>query len=294
MPLRPVHCWARSRVKPMIAVLLAAYAACGSAAVVCPNTLPMLTIELPGFITRPQACAIQYEPFRLMSMTCRNCSGVSMLAGTAVPMPALLTRMSTRPNSSIARRTSALQSSGTATSVGAGLGQRLGERHPEAGGGSGDYRNLAVEPEPVQKRHAGQSSALTRVGTTGSAGCFPLPVNGSPGPTGSPASRSPTATSTSNGFVAHPRAAPDARPGLLHPKCPGEGQPLPHAGSTLNVPEVVVVVGPGYIAGRITPAWSDPPTGWRRPKSNLDSGPRGTDPATGRRAGRVRRLAAAR
>src|SRR5450756_3128959 len=93
MPLRPVHCWARSRVKPMIAALLAAYAACGSAAVVCPNTLPMLTIELPGFITRPQACAIQYEPFRLMSMTCRNCSGVSMLAGTAVPMPALLTRM---------------------------------------------------------------------------------------------------------------------------------------------------------------------------------------------------------
>src|SRR5450756_3085192 len=75
MPLRPVHCWARSRVKPMIAALLAAYAACGSAAVVCPNTLPMLTIELPGFITRPQACAIQYEPFRLMSITCRNCSG---------------------------------------------------------------------------------------------------------------------------------------------------------------------------------------------------------------------------
>ena len=35
-------------------------------------------------------------------MTSRNCSGVSFVAGYAVPMPALLTRMSTRPNSLIA------------------------------------------------------------------------------------------------------------------------------------------------------------------------------------------------
>jgi hypothetical protein len=39
--------------------LLAAYAACGRPAVVKPRMLEMLTIELPGFITRPQACAIQ-------------------------------------------------------------------------------------------------------------------------------------------------------------------------------------------------------------------------------------------
>src|SRR5687768_16913217 len=50
-------------------------------------------------------------------MTWRNCSGVSRVAGTAVPTPALFTRMSTRPNSAIAASTSAWQSSGRATSV---------------------------------------------------------------------------------------------------------------------------------------------------------------------------------
>ena len=97
-------------------------------------------------------------------MTCRNCSGVSRVAGTAVPMPALLTRTSTRPNSLIAASTSAVHESGSATSVatararrrrprrggrvrepvrtpgaehdvGAGLGERLGERDAEPGGG---------------------------------------------------------------------------------------------------------------------------------------------------------------
>src|SRR6476660_2199078 len=50
-------------------------------------------------------------------MTCRNCSGVSRVAGTAVPIPALLTRMSTRPNSSIASATRFVHESGSATSV---------------------------------------------------------------------------------------------------------------------------------------------------------------------------------
>ena len=50
-------------------------------------------------------------------MTSRNCSGVSFVAGCAVPTPALLTRMSTRPNSLIPASTSARQSSGLATSV---------------------------------------------------------------------------------------------------------------------------------------------------------------------------------
>ena len=72
----------------------------------------MLTIELPGCITRPQACAIQYEPLRLMSMTERNSSAVSRVAGTAVPTPALLIRTSTRPNVSIAASTSAWHCSG--------------------------------------------------------------------------------------------------------------------------------------------------------------------------------------
>ena len=38
--------------------------------------------------------------------------------------------------------------------VGAGLSQRLGERHPEARRGSGDDRDLAVQLEPVQDSHA--------------------------------------------------------------------------------------------------------------------------------------------
>ena len=59
MPLRPVHCWARSRVSPIRPALEEAYAACGSPAVVRPSTEEMLMIEEPGSITRPQACAIQ-------------------------------------------------------------------------------------------------------------------------------------------------------------------------------------------------------------------------------------------
>ena len=46
-------------MRPISPALLAAYAACGSPAVVSPRMLEMFTIELPGCITRPQACAIQ-------------------------------------------------------------------------------------------------------------------------------------------------------------------------------------------------------------------------------------------
>src|SRR5699024_4491826 len=57
------------------------------------------------------------EPMRLMSTTRRNSSGVSRVAGTAVPMPALLTSTSTRPNPSIAACARARHWSGSATSV---------------------------------------------------------------------------------------------------------------------------------------------------------------------------------
>ena len=50
-------------------------------------------------------------------MTWRNCSGVSRVAGTAVPIPALLTSTSTRPSSAIAASTRAVQDSGSLTSV---------------------------------------------------------------------------------------------------------------------------------------------------------------------------------
>ena len=94
-------------------------------------------------------------------------------------MPALLTRMSTRPNSSIASATRLVHESGSATSVatvsarrpgglderggvgepvdaagaerdvGAGLGQALREGDAEAAGGAGDDGDLAVEAEQV-------------------------------------------------------------------------------------------------------------------------------------------------
>ncbi len=59
MPLRPVHCWARSRVSPISPAFEAAYAAWGRPAVVMPSTELMLMMLEPGCITRPQACAIQ-------------------------------------------------------------------------------------------------------------------------------------------------------------------------------------------------------------------------------------------
>ena len=74
-------------------------------------------MELPGCITFAHACAAQYEPFRLMSMTARNSSGVSRVAGTAVPNPALLTSTSTWPNSFTAASTIAWHCAGSATSV---------------------------------------------------------------------------------------------------------------------------------------------------------------------------------
>ena len=59
IPLRPVHCTARSRVRPIRPALLAEYAACGSPPLVNAATLATLMIALPGCITRAEACAIQ-------------------------------------------------------------------------------------------------------------------------------------------------------------------------------------------------------------------------------------------
>src|SRR3984957_17744545 len=79
--------------------------------------LAMLITELPGCMTRPQACATQYAPLRLTSITERNCSGVSRVAGCAVPTPALLINTSTRPKVCIAASTSAWHCLGSLTSV---------------------------------------------------------------------------------------------------------------------------------------------------------------------------------
>src|SRR6476661_3272854 len=145
--------------------------------------LEILMIELPGCMTRPHAWAAQYEPARLMSMTERNCSGVSRVAGKAVAIPALLTRTSTRPNSAIAASTIAAHLSRSAISVATarawrslprtntavssglstrraasttsapGLGEGLGEREA-AGRHAGDDGDAAVEAERVEHTHA--------------------------------------------------------------------------------------------------------------------------------------------
>ena len=99
--------------------MLAAYEACGNRGATSPRTLDTFTMDEPGGMTFAQAWAIQNTPFRLMSMTCLNCSGVSRTAERASPIPALFTRPSTCPNSAMAKSTRAAQASGSATSVGA-------------------------------------------------------------------------------------------------------------------------------------------------------------------------------
>ena len=143
----------------------------------------MLMIELPGFMTRPQACASQYEPLRLTSITDRNCSGVSRVAGTAVPTPALLINTSTRPKVCIAASTSAwpwlghadvgrdgqrlaatglderrgvgqsLDAARPQHDVGAGLGEGLGKRHTEPGRGAGHDHHFVVESKRIKNAH---------------------------------------------------------------------------------------------------------------------------------------------
>ena len=65
-------------------------------------------------------------------MTERNCSGLSRVAGTAVPTPALLTSTSTRPNFAIAAATSPWHCSGSATSVATVCTRRPVERTESA------------------------------------------------------------------------------------------------------------------------------------------------------------------
>ena len=76
----------------------------------------MFTIAEPGSMALAHACAIQYEPFRLMSITLRNSSGDSRVAGTAVPIPALLTSTSIRPRPSTVSCTALAHWSGSETS----------------------------------------------------------------------------------------------------------------------------------------------------------------------------------
>ena len=116
-------------------------------------------------------------------MTEVNCSTVSRVAGTAVPMPALLTSTSTRPNSAIAASMSAWQSGCRETPVSTAIArrpvvsteaavsasrstqraprtrsaptlrQRLGEGDAEPGLRAGHDRDLSGQREAVEQRH---------------------------------------------------------------------------------------------------------------------------------------------
>ena len=166
-------------------------------------------------------------------MTSRNSSGASRVAGTAVPMPALLTRTSTRPNSSMASATRSVHDCGSATSVaaveraaaggldeqrgvgqpvdaagaeghvGAGLGQALGEGDAQAAGGAGDDRDLPVESEQV-----GNGSSV------GSVLWHAATLISGPG-----RARGRSSTRTRNGEVGLPwgdtRSPPSAEPGCV-------------------------------------------------------------------------------
>ena len=133
-------------------------------------------------------------------MTERNCSGVSRVAGTAVPMPALLTRTSTRPNVSIASSTSRWHCVGVGhvgghrvhapaggayglghrlelvdppraeDHVGPRLGERVGERDAQAAGGAGDDDDLVVETEEVQEAHGATLATYCAAGTASGTG----------------------------------------------------------------------------------------------------------------------------
>ena len=117
------HFHARSRVSAMTPPFVAWYGSefIVSAGAPCrPATDAMLTILPPPFsiIVRPTACAHRKTPVRFTSTTfCQPLSGMSSGAAPQT-VPALLTRMSTRPNSWTTRATIASTDSWSLTSTG--------------------------------------------------------------------------------------------------------------------------------------------------------------------------------
>src|SRR6185503_11853194 len=119
MPLR-AHDTASSRVSPIRPALVAAYAAkCGPSTDACMPAMEAMLMIRPDCrfnISRPAACAKRNAPVKLMSTTfCHLSSGMS--SGSAAQVtPALLTRMSIRPNTAMVLSTTACTSAALATS----------------------------------------------------------------------------------------------------------------------------------------------------------------------------------
>src|SRR5579875_2175912 len=166
-------------------------------------------------------------------MTCRNCSGVSRLAGTAVPMPALLTRMSMRPNSAIAAAAACRQSSGLATSV-----RTTSWRRPAFS------TSAAVSASRAARRAASTTSAPASASACANTTPSPedAPVTSATRPSSRKRSRMPMRTSK------HDAAAAAARP--RRPAAGNGGGPRHNAGMAERITgHPILIIGGGLAGG---------------------------------------------
>src|SRR5256886_3637627 len=125
----------------------------------------MFTIEPPprSIIIRPAACENRKTPVRLTSRTfCQPSSGVSS-AGAPHDVPALLTRTSRRPSSSIVRSQTACTSAGSRTS----------QRMPRAFTPSSDSSAAACSQRSTLRA---QRTRFAPSSAKASAICRPIPV----------------------------------------------------------------------------------------------------------------------
>ena len=184
MPLRPVHCWARSRVSPIRPALDAAYAACGSPAGGEPEDRgdvddARARLHHPAAGLRHPVAAVQVDvddlPELLGRLLGRRDRGAD--AGVVhqdVDPAELLHRQRDQVGAGLGvgdvgghrQRAAAgalhegggvgeaVDPPGAEREVRASLGQALRERDPQAAGGAGDDGDPAVEAEHVSDGHA--------------------------------------------------------------------------------------------------------------------------------------------
>ncbi len=169
-------------MRPMIAALLEAYAACGSPAVVEPSTEPMLTMLEPGCHHAPARLrhpvgAVEVDVDHLAELLRRLARGgiggadpgvVDEHVDLAQRAHGLLDHaravlglgdVGGDGDAAAAERLDValgllepLRAAGADRDVGAGLGEPGGERGAEPGRGAGDDGDLAVEAEAVEQR----------------------------------------------------------------------------------------------------------------------------------------------
>ena len=184
MPLRPVHCCARSRVRPLSPALVAEYAACGRPPVVMPEDRADVDDRGPG-LHHPAAglghpvAAVEVDVDDRAELLGRLVGGRHRGADAGVvdqhvdPAELRHRRVDERlalvgvgdvgghgehlaagvPDQ-LRGLLEAVGPPGAEHHVGPGLGQPLRERDAEPAGGAGDDGDLAVQPEHVVDSHA--------------------------------------------------------------------------------------------------------------------------------------------